>query len=103
MIEGPLETALNQSGDRAAVAITKGVSDRDLTSGDAKRLLLLIKMSFAAPRVVENKSDRQPRTTLFVLRYLRSLPLPPDLKRKIDDTRSFVRESARSAATELHK
>jgi hypothetical protein len=99
MIEGPMEKALNQSGDNVAVVVTKVIADRNLTPGDLNRILLLIRMSFAAPRIVESESDRQPRTTLFVLKYLGSLPAPPELKRKIAETRSFVQESAKSSAT----
>jgi hypothetical protein len=85
-------------GDAAAVAITKVVSDKDLSPEDIEIILLVVRMSFAAPRIVEIRPDRQPRTTLFLLKYLDGLGIPPDLKRKIAETKRFVEQSAKSSA-----
>ncbi len=97
LIESPMEGPLNRSGDAAAVAVTRVVQDRDLSPEEIDRILLIINMSFAAPRIVEPESDRQPRTTLFLLKYLDTLPVSPELKHKIAATKQFVEQSAKSA------
>lgn len=92
--EGSDEKIIDRMGDRAALAITKVVGSKDLTADDINRILLIIHTSFAAPEIIEIESDRQPRTTLSVLKYLDSLPVSPELKIKIADTRKFVEQSA---------
>jgi hypothetical protein len=99
LLEGPTEKVLSRSGDSAAVAITKIIGGRDLTANEIDRTLLVLNRSFAAPRIIENESDRQPRTALFVLKYLSSLPVTPELKQRIAETRTFVERSAGRAAS----
>lgn len=96
LLEGPMEGPLNRGGDAVGVAITKVVAGRDIGPDEMSRILLLINCSFTAPRIIENESDRQPRTTLFILRYLSSLPAPPELKEKIVETQQLVRQAAKS-------
>ncbi|HEV2492757.1 MAG TPA: hypothetical protein VG204_06750 [Terriglobia bacterium] len=98
LIESPMEGPLNRGGDAAAVAITKVVGARDISSDGITRILLLIHMSFEAPRIIENPSDRQPRTTLFILKYLSTLPASPELKKKIVETEQFVGHATGSTA-----
>lgn len=93
--EGPL----NRSGDAAAVAITRVVAGKDLAPDDVNRILIVIQKAFAAPRIVENTFDREPRTTLFVLKYLDSLPLSPELKGRIAQTRDYVQRATMPAAS----
>src|SRR5712692_8905538 len=68
--EGHDEKIIGRMGDRAALAITKVVGNKDLTADDINSILLIIHTSFAAPKIIEIESDREPRTTLFVLKYL---------------------------------
>ena len=98
MLAGQMEGPLNRGGDAAAIAITKVVGDKDIGSDGITRILLLIHMSYEAPRIIENQSDRQPRTTLFVLKYLSTLPVSPELKKKIGDTEQFVKRATESTA-----
>ena len=98
LIESPMEGPLNRGGDAAAVAITKVVGARDISSDGITRILLLIHMSFEAPRIIENPSDRRPRTTLFILKYLSTLPASPELKKKIVETEQFVDHATGSTA-----
>lgn len=79
-------------GDAAAVAITKVVADKDLDADLVNRIILVITMAFAAPEIVDVQSDRQPRTILFLLRYLDSSTKDPELKKKVVDTRTYVLE-----------
>src|SRR5579864_2598201 len=59
MLAGQMEGPLNRGGDAAAIAITKVVGDKDIGSDGITRILLLIHMSYEAPRIIENQSDRQ--------------------------------------------
>ena len=93
LLESPMDGPLNRGGDAAAVAITKVVGGKDISSDEIVRILLLIHMSFEAPRIIENQSDRQPRTTLFILKYLSTLPASPELKKKIGETEQFVTQA----------
>lgn len=96
--EGHDDKVIGRMGDAAAVAITKVVGDKDLSADDIERILLVIHMSFAAPRIIELESDRQPRTTLFLLKYLDTLPTRRELRRKIADMKTFVEQSIKSSA-----
>lgn len=96
--EGHDDKVIGRMGDAAAVAITKVIGDKDLTADDIERILLIIHMSFAAPRIIEVESDRQPRTTLFLLKYLDTLPTRRELRRKIAEMKGFVEQSLKSSA-----
>jgi hypothetical protein len=66
------ETAIQRSGDSAAVAIAKTVSDADLESPTTMtRVLYILRMAFSGADVIEVCSDRQPRMTLILLEHLR--------------------------------
>jgi hypothetical protein len=57
-------------GDASAVALTKGIGGKTPYDRETGDMLLVIFLSYSDPRVVTNDSDRQLRTTLFLLRYL---------------------------------
>ena len=57
---------LNKLGDASAVALTKLLGNRELAPAEINQVLLIIRLSFNAPRMIEADSDVQPRTTLFV-------------------------------------
>jgi hypothetical protein len=61
---------LARLGDQAAVALTRVIADRDLDTSEIKQALLVINLSFSAPRLVESEPNRHPRTAFFVLKYL---------------------------------
>jgi hypothetical protein len=95
--EGHDDKIIGRMGDAAAVAITKVVRDKDLSPAEIERVLLVIHMSFAAPRIVEIEADREPRTTLLLLRYLDSLGPPAAIKQRIAETKRFVEQAAKSS------
>lgn len=74
---------LNRLGDASSVALTKIIASKKLSADDIDHALVVISMSFAAPQAIHEESDRQPRTTLFLLGYLDVLTNDPSLKRKI--------------------
>ena len=90
--DGHFQKITGTMGDSAAVTVTKVVAGRNLTPSQIDSVLVILNSSFADPRFVGVVSDRQPRTTLFVLQYLDSLVKDPELKRRITKTRTYVRE-----------
>jgi hypothetical protein len=94
--DGFSEGGFNRGGDAAAVAVTKVLAGKDLDADEVNRVLLVITRAFAAPKIIEVNSDREPRTTLFVLKYLASLRVSPELNKKIAETKQFVEQAAKS-------
>jgi hypothetical protein len=83
---GTTEKNLETLGDAAAVEVIKILGGRDLTSRDITSSLEIVKMSFASPKLIPREEDRNPRATLFLLRYLDFQATEPSLKRAIADT-----------------
>ena len=86
---------LNKLGDASAVALTKLLGNRELAPAEINQVLLIIRLSFNAPRMIEADSDVQPRTTLFVLKYLSDLPVPPALKQKMAEARVEIEQASK--------
>jgi hypothetical protein len=101
--EGHDVKIIGRMGDAAAVAVTKVFGEKELRPDDIDRILMVVHISFAAPRVVENESDRQPRTTLFLLRYLDRSTTDPALKRRIAETREYVHDKYAESMQETPK
>ncbi|HYM11900.1 MAG TPA: hypothetical protein VEU62_14280 [Bryobacterales bacterium] len=94
-IDGHADKLFSRIGDSAAVAITKVLGDKDdLTMGDIDGALTVIRLSFSAPGIVEVVADREPRTTLFVLRYLDRFTGDAALRRRIAETKKYVLEQS---------
>lgn len=89
-IEGRDQKIIGNLGDAAAVTVTKVVADKNLRSGEMDMVLIVLRRSFSDPNTIETSTDRQPRTTLFVLRYLECLTSDPELKAKIANAREYV-------------
>ncbi|HYM11898.1 MAG TPA: hypothetical protein VEU62_14270 [Bryobacterales bacterium] len=89
-IDGWTDKQLSRMGDAAAVAVTKLYGEKQFRADDVDGVLVVIHLSFSAPGIVETVSDREPRTTLFVLRYLDSFTADPTLKRRIAEERRYV-------------
>jgi hypothetical protein len=88
-------TELNKLGDASAVALTKLLGGKELTTDEIAQVVLIIRLSFNAPRIIEADSDVQPRTTLFVLKYLDNLPVSSALKQKIAEARVEVEQASK--------
>jgi hypothetical protein len=85
-------------GDGSAVALTKIISGRALEERDIEGMLLVVTLSYSAPDIVKIESDREPRTTLFLLNYLDLATNDAKLKEKIAGARTYVKDQyARSA------
>ena len=79
-------------GDASAVALTKIIGGKALDEADIRSILLIITLSYSAPRVVAAEADRQPRTTLFLLRCLDSSTTDTKLKQGVATTRAYVED-----------
>jgi hypothetical protein len=87
-------------GDASAVALTKILGGKILEEHDVESALQVITLSYEDPRVVSIEADREPRTTLLLLRYLDLAASNAGAKKKIASTRAFVlRQYAMSTNT----
>jgi hypothetical protein len=77
-------------GDASAIALTKIVGGKVLDGRDIESMILVITLSYEDPRIVRAASDRQPRTTLLLLRYFELATGDARLKAKIVDTERYV-------------
>jgi MoxR-like ATPase len=84
------EKQLDKLGDAAAVALTKVIGNNDLNPDEIRQVLLIITLSFNAPRMIAIEADRSPRTAFFVLKCLDHLAVDPDLRNRISETRALL-------------
>lgn len=89
---------LARHGDACAVALTKIVAGQKPSAKETENMIVVIRMAFGRPVIVEFEPDRQPRTTLFVLQYFEAVTTDAKLKRKIAETRQYVVEQAKKAS-----
>jgi hypothetical protein len=90
VFEGHDQKVVGRLGDAGAVLLTKIIAGKDLTSTTIGNALLVIEESFADPSLVETKGDKQPMTSLLVLRYLDLSTSDAELKKHIGDTRKYI-------------
>jgi hypothetical protein len=88
--EGFDQNILGRMGDAAAVTITKTLAGQTVNSNTIDGVLVILSASFADPELIENVSDREPKTTLFVLRYLDLSARDPRVRERIGETRTHV-------------
>jgi hypothetical protein len=89
-IDGHYLKEIGPMGDAAAVAVTRIMAGRTLTSADIDNVLVVLGSAFADPSMVQNVSDRQPRTALFVLQCLASSTNDLEQKKRIAQRRQYV-------------
>src|SRR5690348_5394721 len=80
--------SLSRLGDASAVALTKVLGDNGVSPEQINQVLLIVTLSFEGSKSIENAADRQPRTTLFLLKYLECSTADPTLRKKIAETRA---------------
>ena len=90
--EGHDDKVIGPMGDAAAVLVTKILAGRAPTSRDIDMSLLVFDSSFADPSFVNIEADREPRTTLFVLKCFDSSTNDPALKKRIEEARQYVQQ-----------
>ena len=90
--EGNMEKLITRMGDAASVSVTRVLGDRNPSKYDIQIVLVILRSSFVDPNGVEIKADREPRTALFVLRYLERSTPDEGMKKEITDTRAYLQE-----------
>ena len=83
---------ISPMGDAAAVAVTRVLAGKTLTTTVIDNVLVILGYAFADPRMVKNVPDRQPRTALFVLQSLASSASDPDVEKRIAQRKQYVME-----------
>ena len=92
MIQGWDQTLLLHLGDAGAVLATKVLADGKLTPKTIGGALIIVETSFAEPKLVEVTADREPRTSLLLLRYLELSTSDAESRKNIADTRKYVQD-----------
>jgi hypothetical protein len=92
MIQGWDRTLLVHLGDAGAVLTTKVLAGGDLTPKTIGAALIVLENSFAEPKFVEIIADREPRTSLLLLRYLELSTSDAESRKNIADTRKYVQD-----------
>jgi hypothetical protein len=92
MIQGWDQKLLVHLGDAGAVLATKILADRNLTPKTIGGALIVVANSFAEPKFVEVTADREPRTSLLLLRYLEFSTSDAESSKNIADTRKYVQD-----------
>lgn len=90
--EGHDQKVIGRLGDASAVFVTKILSDKNLNSQTIDNVLEVLRGSFADPAFVADASDREPRTALFLLKYLDISTSDAVLKKRIADTRKYLQD-----------
>ena len=88
---GVTEKRLGRLGDASAVALTKLLADKPIADAGIPPILLVVKLSYSFPEGVEDAAERQPRTTLYLLRSLSQATKDPKLVSSIDETAAYVK------------
>lgn len=92
--DGITDKLLSRMGDAVAVQITRIVAGNDLTDNEIDGALAAIHLAFSDPKLVPESSDRTPRATLFVLRYLNLSAHDPAVRARVEETKAFVNRAA---------
>lgn len=83
---------LPRFGDASAVALTKLLADKPIADADIQAILVVVRDSYDSPQNVEDSTERQPRTTLYLLRSLSQATRDPKVVASIDGTTAYVKE-----------
>ncbi len=87
------EKQMERLGDRTAIAILKIYSSHDLEEPPTiKKILPVIRASFAYPELILLPEDRKPDVTLLLLRHLKEVIHSADLKQEVAAVADFVEQ-----------
>ena len=91
LIFGGDENHIPRLGDACAIAILKIVGEPNLTDPKTvKAILLTINSAFFSPQRIAIAEDRNPRVTLFLLKYLKQNVRDAELQQDVLKTMKFV-------------
>lgn len=89
--EGIVEKMLGRLGDASAVALTKLFAEKPIADSDIPPILLIVKLSYGSPEGIEEATERQPRTTLYLLHSLSQTTKDPKIVTSIEETSVYVK------------
>ena len=92
---------LPRFGDASAVALTKFLADKPIADADIPAILIVVNDSYDSPASIEDTRERQPRTTLYLLRSLTQATKDPKIVISIEETAVYVK-SQYAAYTKNH-
>ena len=92
MIQGWDQKLLVHLGDAGAVIATKVLADMNLTPKTIGGALMVVENSFAEPKFVEVTADREPRTSLLLLKYLELSTSDAESRKNIADTSKYIQD-----------
>ncbi len=85
------EKRINRLGDGISVALLKIYDTDELkNSQNIKNYLPLMEAAFVAPRIITIAEDKNPKVTMFLLKFLQSEVTDEGLKAKISDTIKYI-------------
>jgi hypothetical protein len=101
--DGHYTKIIGVMGDAAAVEVTRILAGNRPSSLNIDGVLVVLDAAFADPSFVENPSDRQPRTAMFVFQALDHSTDDPQLKQRIAASRTYVLEHYKKSQQTLPK
>jgi hypothetical protein len=91
VVDGHVDKYFKRAGDAGAVTMMRVLGEKHPSDNQVDEILVFLTDAFSELRSVEVPSDREPRVTLLLLRYLDYSTQSAVLKSRIADTRSYVR------------
>ena len=98
---GIMVKALGRIGDATAVALTEILADKPISDADIPPILLVVELSQVSLEGIEETTDRNPRTTLYLLRSLSQVAKDPKIVASINETTAYVK-SRRATYLQKH-
>lgn len=86
-----IQNKLQRLGDGVSIALLKILDGRELTDPKTVQAFLpLIRQSFSYPDIISPAVNREPKVTLFLLKYLRLNVTDIQTGRDIEETITFI-------------
>jgi len=88
-----VQTHLARMGDKVSIALLEDLSESELLDPNkVEEYLPIIQQSFSQPQFIEVEIDKQPKVTMFLLKYVRRGILDSRVQQDIDNAIRFVEE-----------
>ena len=93
-----VQTHMARMGDKVSIALLKDLSEAELLDRNkVEEYLPIIQESFSQPQFIEVEIDKQPKVTMFLLKYVRQGVLDARVQQDVDNTIRFVEEKTSKA------
>ncbi len=85
------EKRINRLGDGISIALLKIYDANELENPqNIKNYLPLIEAAFVAPRIITIAEDKNPKITMFLLKFLQKEVTDTEIRTKISDTIKYI-------------